>query len=243
MRSAENPLSSTESTPWAEGIPDASLHAKLEARSATPWRGRAAPLRDAIRPLYARYYDYWHANWARVEDASFVSFTFDEFPSSAVNSGGKIIAEIGTAATFYATSGPSADERYSKYDLDTLLAEGHELGCHTDSHLRVGRVPGRTFERDDATASEGGWLVFYTHDLSMRPSPFGCTPADLETLASRAVAAGVELLPVGEVVARLRPDALDVAVYPGESFVQRTMPVEMIRSTRTRRRLRKTPQV
>ena len=50
-------------------------------------------------------------------------------------------------------------------------------------HLR------RLLERD-------GWLVFYTHDVAERPSPFGCHPALIQDLCERAMKGGADVLPV-----------------------------------------------
>jgi hypothetical protein len=32
----------------------------------------------------------------------------------------------------------------------------------------------------------GGWLIFYTHDVRLNPSPYGCTPALLDKTVSLA---------------------------------------------------------
>jgi hypothetical protein len=44
-----------------------------------------------------------------------------------------------------------------------------------------------------------GWLIFYTHDLSNRPSEFGCTPAQFESVVKLAARAQARVLPVGQV--------------------------------------------
>ena len=70
-----------------------------------------------------------------------MSFTFDDFPSSAVHAGGTLITELGGTATFHATSGPYAAGLYEKHDLDALLAAGHEVGSHTHSHSKSALSP------------------------------------------------------------------------------------------------------
>lgn len=57
----------------------------------------------------------------------------------------------------------------------------------------------------DAAARKGAWLIFYTHDVAARPSPFGCSPAELERVLRCALAAGMTPLPVGAMVERLEP--------------------------------------
>jgi peptidoglycan/xylan/chitin deacetylase (PgdA/CDA1 family) len=50
-----------------------------------------------------------------------------------------------------------------------------------------------------------GWLIFYTHDVSENPSPFGCTPALLESAISCAVRRGLSISTISQVLAELRP--------------------------------------
>jgi hypothetical protein len=47
-----------------------------------------------------------------------------------------------------------------------------------------------------------GWLIFATHDVSSRPSPYGCTPEFFRDVVHHAVDSGARILPVA--------DALDV---------------------------------
>jgi hypothetical protein len=54
---------------------------------------------------------------------------------------------------------------------------------------------------DDAQAG-GGWLIFYTHDVCEKPSPFGCTPAQLQSIVAYA-AENAPVLPVRDVLAGL----------------------------------------
>ncbi len=44
---------------------------------------------------------------------------------------------------------------------------------------------------------EGGWLIFYTHDVGERPSRYGCTPRHFETVVEAALASGSKVLTVG----------------------------------------------
>ncbi len=53
-------------------------------------------------------------------------------------------------------------------------------------------------------ADRGGWVVFFTHDVSDTPTPFGTRPVDLARAVTRALDLGLEVLPVGEVVRRMR---------------------------------------
>lgn len=48
----------------------------------------------------------------------------------------------------------------------------------------------------------GGWIVFFSHDVSEAPSPYGATPAMLEHALDQVRAAGIEILPVKHAYAR-----------------------------------------
>jgi peptidoglycan/xylan/chitin deacetylase (PgdA/CDA1 family) len=69
-----------------------------------------------------------------------ISFTFDDFPRSALYEGGAILNKYGARGTYFASAGlmgkhePSG-EMFVADDLRTLIEEGHELGCHTFAHF------------------------------------------------------------------------------------------------------------
>ena len=50
----------------------------------------------------------------------------------------------------------------------------------------------------DAVKAQPGWLIFFTHDISETPTPYGCTPAAFERLVQYAVQSGCDLLTVNE---------------------------------------------
>lgn len=52
----------------------------------------------------------------------------------------------------------------------------------------------------EEAACTQSWLILYTHDVEDDPSPFGCTPAELDRLLTSAKAAGLRVAPVGEVM-------------------------------------------
>jgi len=66
-----------------------------------------------------------------------VSFTFDDFPRSALHNAGAILKQHGCAGSYYASAGRMGREEGDLFvaeDLERLLADGHELGCHTFHH-------------------------------------------------------------------------------------------------------------
>jgi len=82
-----------------------------------------------------------------------VSFTFDDFPRSAYITGGAILQNHGAHGTYYAalslmTATTDLGQHFTADDLHHLLADGHELGCHTFSHLSCSLNSVRTIEAD-----------------------------------------------------------------------------------------------
>jgi peptidoglycan/xylan/chitin deacetylase (PgdA/CDA1 family) len=68
-----------------------------------------------------------------------ISFTFDDFPRSALINGGAILRERGFTGTYYASFGlmgkdTPTGEIFRRDDLDELVRQGHELACHTFDH-------------------------------------------------------------------------------------------------------------
>jgi peptidoglycan/xylan/chitin deacetylase (PgdA/CDA1 family) len=81
-----------------------------------------------------------------------ISFTFDDFPKSALLTGGQILNRHGVAGTYYASFGLMGREAptgriFDAADLDILIKQGHELGCHTFSHCHAWRTSTSEFER------------------------------------------------------------------------------------------------
>jgi peptidoglycan/xylan/chitin deacetylase (PgdA/CDA1 family) len=216
----------------------------------------------------------------------YVSFTFDDFPRSAYRVGGSILARHGVRGTYYVALGLEGSTSelgplFTPDDLAALLADGHELGCHTFGHLdaqvtsthafaeslarnrlELGRLlPGAEFttfaypfgrvtigtkrvarrafrcartttgglntgtidlamlrsnrlrSRDRPlprlaalirdNAERPGWFIVHSHDVSDDPSPYGCTPAELDAVLRGALDSRATVLPVREVLASI----------------------------------------
>jgi peptidoglycan/xylan/chitin deacetylase (PgdA/CDA1 family) len=74
--------------------------------------------------------------------APLVSFTFDDVPESARRNGAAILEQRGLRGTFYIASGTcgTQDEHWrviGPEGVRELHASGHEIGCHTFSHVNV----------------------------------------------------------------------------------------------------------
>ena len=81
----------------------------------------------------------------------YVSFTFDDFPRSALHAGGAILRRFGLRGTYYASFGLMGTEAptgaiFVRDDIEQLLAQEHELGCHTFAHCHSWETRPRVFE-------------------------------------------------------------------------------------------------
>jgi peptidoglycan/xylan/chitin deacetylase (PgdA/CDA1 family) len=89
-------------------------------------------------------------------DKGIISFTFDDFPSSAYRLGGRILSSHGAQGTYYVSLGFMGQSRdglalFTEQDLYDLLRDGHELGCHTYSHTRCSAISAEELEREIAS--------------------------------------------------------------------------------------------
>ena len=219
-------------------------------------------------------------------ECAYISFTFDDFPRSALLAGGAILQKAGLTGTYYAALGlmgqcAPTGEMFLEQDLTSLLQAGNELGCHTFAHCHSWNTDTTVFERSimdnrsalarlipgaefktfaypisvprpqtkarmgalyacsrgggqqlnagsadlnnlsayflemdrgdpkpmratiDRNREKRGWLVFATHDIAERPTPYGCTPEYFAEVVECAVASGARILPVATVLEEL----------------------------------------
>jgi peptidoglycan/xylan/chitin deacetylase (PgdA/CDA1 family) len=215
------------------------------------------------------------------------TFTFDDFPKSALVNGGRLLRENGARGTFFVCGdleGKILDgvRCFDRGDLIRARDEGHEIGCHTFEHLRlpfasdrdvlgslraneaylravapgvrmesfaypyghvnvsrkallakrfsacrgiwpginadkvdfaqlkavplelnsIGRIDIRALV--DEAVARAGWLVFFTHDVSEAPSPFGYPTSELARVIQTVRQRGVAILPLREAAAEVR---------------------------------------
>jgi len=109
-----------------------------------------------IEKLVARY--HWNVvklfarrNLRMKNSAPIVSFTFDDFPRSALHVGGSILNAHGCVGTYYASLGLLDQDSpvgriASAADVVELVARGHELGCHTFGHCNAWSTEPAKFE-------------------------------------------------------------------------------------------------
>jgi peptidoglycan/xylan/chitin deacetylase (PgdA/CDA1 family) len=103
------------------------------------------------------YFCYWRAQFLgrrsiRLTNRNpVITFTFDDFPRSALERGGAILEEHGLTGTYYAALGLADSEApvgriFSEEDLHQVVVRGHELGCHTFDHCHGWNTAPKLFE-------------------------------------------------------------------------------------------------
>jgi len=85
-------------------------------------------------------------------DVAYVSFTFDDFPRTALTEGGRILRDHGVRGTYFVSfqlldTDSVSGRIVSLDDLHRTLRDGHELGCHTFSHVDGSVVAADEFAR------------------------------------------------------------------------------------------------
>jgi peptidoglycan/xylan/chitin deacetylase (PgdA/CDA1 family) len=91
-----------------------------------------------------------------------------------------------------------------RFDLGRGVRDGvntgrEDRGLIKSIGLESRRLPGYDLEALMAeTAASKGWLTAYAHDVSDRPTDYGCKPDDLDRILGMARAAGLEIQPIGE---------------------------------------------
>lgn len=82
-----------------------------------------------------------------------LSVTFDDIPQSAAEAGADVLEALGHLGTFYVSAGlMGADSPHGPMAgpeaLARLASSGHEIGCHTNSHLNARQTDAEGFARD-----------------------------------------------------------------------------------------------
>lgn len=106
-----------------------------------------------IRSSYQRRAARWFARrpFAIPVGRAIVSFTFDDFPCSALSVGGAILERYKVGGTYFASLGISGQDSpcgkvFSPGDLSKVIDRGHELGCHTYAHCPAWSTDPASFE-------------------------------------------------------------------------------------------------
>lgn len=103
-------------------------------------------------PLQRRAARWFGRRPCRIQlESPVISFTFDDFPRSALTNGGAILRQYGFSGTYYASFGlmgrqNSTGEIFQREDLQELVQQGHELACHTFDHCDSWETTPAAFE-------------------------------------------------------------------------------------------------
>jgi peptidoglycan/xylan/chitin deacetylase (PgdA/CDA1 family) len=139
-------------------------------------------------------------HWARIAaraplsvdlDHAVVSFTFDDFPRSAATTGAALLEAHGWRGTYYASAGFAGNDThhgtmFDAEDLQRLVAAGHEIGCHTHSHLDGSRVGEAELLADIEHNERALRELGYDGPLESFAYPYGVvTPAVKRLLSAR----------------------------------------------------------
>ncbi len=116
-----------------------------------------------------------------------ISFTFDDAPKSATLEGARVLEARGVRGAYYVSTGLAGQTGpmgvYAEAeDARRLAAAGHEIACHTFSHLDCGKAGPAAIVSDVDRNSEGlkAWGAAYTESFAY---PYG----DVSTSAKRVL--------------------------------------------------------
>lgn len=115
-----------------------------------------------------------------------VSFTFDDFPRSAVENGATLLENAGARGTFYACSSVMDQTNdmgalFTKDDILSLIERGHEIGAHTHTHLDCAQADTKTALADIETNLEALKALGVTSEITQFAYPYGETRTQLKS--------------------------------------------------------------
>jgi len=118
-----------------------------------------------------------------------VSFSFDDAPVTAVETAGAMLEARGARGTYFISAGLAGqDSRMGRYatreQVRAAGARGHEIGCHTFSHLDCGAADGAAIAGDIARNDQAlrDWGLAPTTTFAY---PYGDVCPASKTIAGR----------------------------------------------------------
>lgn len=124
---------------------------------------------------------------ARFEfDRPTLSITFDDAPLTAVRAGARILEAAGVRGSFYISAGLCGRDSpmgpYAGMDaVATLAAAGHEIGCHTFSHLDCGR------SQADVITCDVGLNAATLSEYDLSPQTFAYPYGEVSPVAKKTL--------------------------------------------------------
>jgi peptidoglycan/xylan/chitin deacetylase (PgdA/CDA1 family) len=149
-------------------------------------------LKGKLRRRYARLVERRPASGQL--ERPLVSFSFDDAPVSAAEIGAAILERHGVRGSFFISMGLAGREgpmgrNAGAVDIERLIAAGHEIGCHTHSHLDCGRASSVEIAGDVARNRAA-----LTGLDAPKPSTFAYPYGDVSPRAKRVLAPQFRLL-------------------------------------------------
>lgn len=107
-----------------------------------------------------------------------ISFTFDDFPRSALTVGGTILHTYGARGTYYVASGllnsfNTLGVHFCNDDLKALVSAGNEVGTHTGSHISNRAVTLKSYKADVVKGNSFVQELVKEHSKRNFAYPFG----------------------------------------------------------------------
>jgi peptidoglycan/xylan/chitin deacetylase (PgdA/CDA1 family) len=109
----------------------------------------------------------------------------------------------------YGEASPSSKAAMaSRFATARGIAKGVNAGQIDLAELKAIPIENRRWRPEEIDAAiekaktSAGWVIFFTHDISDAPSPYGGTPEMLTYVLDRLSAEGIEILPVKHAMAR-----------------------------------------
>lgn len=117
------------------------------------------------------------------------SISFDDFPKSAWETGGRILDRLGIKATYYVSAKfcdavIDGEVHFDRNDLQGVWQAGHEIGCHTASHVHLSHAAEERVEEEVRANAE-----FLAREVSgLETTTFAYPYGALNLAAKRAAA-------------------------------------------------------
>jgi peptidoglycan/xylan/chitin deacetylase (PgdA/CDA1 family) len=98
----------------------------------------------------------------------------------------------------------------SRFDTCRGIEPGINQGTTNFLNLKANAVYSRNnnlnylISKIKETKLNGGWLIFYSHDICTHPSPYGCTPKELETLIEKSLESGLTICTIRDGASELQ---------------------------------------
>jgi len=129
-----------------------------------------------------------------------ISFTFDDFPRSALSVGGAILERHEARGTYYGALSLLGGEEHGQAlmieeDLTALRDRGHELGCHTYSHVNCRSLGEAELNREFTQNNRQAKKIAGGEDFVSFSYPFGEISLLAKSLAAGRFATARGILP------------------------------------------------